>query len=71
MSLRRLRSLVLSVGLGAAVLGALTSSSSLQWACTGVWVACLLVTLRLDRLRLFGQRAASPNHLRRNAVSGR
>lgn len=65
MSLRRLRSLVLSVGLGAAVLGALTGTDTVQGACIGVWAASMLLVLRLDRLRLFGQRAVPPNHLRR------
>lgn len=71
MSLRQLRSLVLSVGLGAAVLGVLTSIVALQWACIGVWTAAMALVLRLDRLRLFGQRAVQPNHLRRKPVSGR
>ena len=71
MSLRRLRSLVLSVGLAAAVTGALTSTSAVQWLCTGVWVASVLVTLRLDRLRLFGQQAVPPNLFRRRPVPGR
>lgn len=71
MSVRQLRSLVLSVGLGAAVLGALTSTAAVQWCCIGFWAASVLAALRLDRLRLFGQRAVTPNLSRRKPVSGR
>lgn len=65
MSVRHLRFLVLCVGLAAAVLGALVTDASSQGACVGIWAGSVLITLRLDRLRLFGQRAVPPNLPRR------
>jgi hypothetical protein len=71
MSVRQLRFLVLLVGLAAAVLGSLVTSGSGQAACFGLWAGSVLITLRLDRLRLFGQRAVPPNLPRRKLLSGR
>lgn len=71
MSLRRLRFLALSAGLGAAVLGALASTAAVQWLCIGTWAASVALVLRLDRLRLFGWRPPPPNLFRCTLVSGR